>query len=73
MSGMVRDCPGCGGKREFAQPHQDPRLCPDSADARCPEWFCVTCGVGLLIGILPVIDLLPAPARITTGQLDRVA
>lgn len=53
MIDMFRDCPDCGTQREFSQHHGEAGLCPDSADGSCPEWFCLACGAGLLIGLLP--------------------
>jgi hypothetical protein len=74
MLEIVRDCPGCDGQREFAQHHPFPERCPDGAGELCPEWFCVACGAGLLIGDSPVSSMLAATAaRRGATQLDRVA
>ena len=60
MTSTFRDCPGCGLAREFTQVHPDPERCPDVAGGRCPEWFCVTCGIGMLV-------------ELAQAALDRVA
>ena len=60
MTGTFRDCPGCRAPSEFTQVHPDPESCPDVASGRCPEWFCVTCGAGMLV-------------ELTQAVLDRVA
>ncbi len=49
MTGTFRDCPGCRTSTAFTQVHPDPERCPDVASGRCPEWFCITCGTGMLI------------------------
>jgi hypothetical protein len=71
MIDMVRDCPDCGTPRTFSQRHDEPERCPDSADGRCPEWFCAGCGSGLLVGLPPVSTRLIMAAN--AGPLDRVA
>jgi hypothetical protein len=60
MTSTFRDCPGCGAASEFTQVHPDPEPCPDVASGRCPEWFCITCGTGMLV-------------ELTQAVLDRVA
>lgn len=49
MTDEIHECQDCGSRTEFVQVHLDPAPCPDSADGQCPEWFCITCGAGLLI------------------------
>ncbi len=71
MTGEFRDCPSCG-REELAQHHRCPERCPDSADERCPEWFCESCGATLLLDLPPVAaDLISA--RTAARQLNRVA
>jgi hypothetical protein len=64
MIDTFRDCPDCGSRRVFSQFHVEPAHCPDSADRRCPEWFCSDCGSGLLVGLV---------AAGAAGPLSRVA
>lgn len=47
-------CPECGSQREFAQLHPDPGPCPDARDGSYPEWICTTCGVGVLVALVPL-------------------
>ncbi len=68
MINTFRDCPGCRLPREFAQIHPGPERCPDVRDGVCPEWFCTSCGAGLLLD-LPLAVL----ANTGAGSLDRVA
>jgi len=70
MNHNMRDCPDCGLKREFSQPHASVGGCPDGADGLCPEWFCASCGAALLIGLLPVFRPV---ARGRVSHLGRVA
>lgn len=71
MTGEFRDCPSCC-QGELTQHHQHPERCPDSADGRCPEWFCESCGATLLLDLpLAAAGALPGPPA--ARQLDRVA
>jgi hypothetical protein len=64
MTQPLGNCPGCGTDEPFAQIHPDE--CPDVA-GDCPEWACVVCGAGVIMGTIPVVPTLamvePAPAR----------
>jgi hypothetical protein len=77
MIDTFRDCPDCGSRRVFSQFHVEPAHCPDSADRRCPEWFCSACGSGLLIGQLSGSGQLPGARELVAagaaGPLSRVA
>lgn len=80
MTQKFRDCPDCGSMREFAQLHPQPQSCPDTADGRCPEWFCTGCGAAFLIGMLPASHGVPAGRSLASagagsaaGLRDRVA
>ena len=53
MIETIRHCPDCGQDRIFEQPHSLGGGCLDSADGYCPEWLCVDCSTGLLIGFIP--------------------
>jgi hypothetical protein len=65
---IIRHCPDCGRDRSITQHHGITR-CPDSADRCCPEWYCVSCGAGLLIGDIPLV----LQSAGTAGLRDRVA
>lgn len=55
MVEMIRKCPDCGQGRLFERHHPHDGGCPDSADGRCPECLCVSCGAALLIGFGPYL------------------
>ncbi len=69
MTEIIRHCPDCGRDRSISQHHSVAGRCPDSAGLGCPEWYCVTCGAGLLIGQIPT-TLQPV---FGVGIRDRVA
>jgi hypothetical protein len=69
MSQTFRQCGDCGGERLFAQHHDIPGSCPDSADGECPEWFCLGCGSALLAGFV----LYPAEPKLISSMPSRVA
>lgn len=54
MAEMTRFCPDCGQSCQFGQLHDAQESCPDTADGYCPEWICLVCGAGFLIGLVPV-------------------
>jgi len=64
MTQPLGNCPGCGTDEPFAQVH--PVQCPD-VDGECPEWACVACGTGVIMGTVPaaipdgVPEGVPAP------------
>ena len=47
MTQPLGNCPGCGADEPFEQVH--PGECPD-VGAECPEWACVACGAGVVMG-----------------------
>ena len=47
MTQPLGNCPGCGADEPFEQVH--PGECPDTG-AECPEWACVACGTGVVMG-----------------------
>jgi hypothetical protein len=47
MTQPLGNCPGCGADEPFEQVH--PGECPD-VGGECPEWACVACGAGLVMG-----------------------
>jgi len=69
MTEIIRHCPDCGRDRPFEQHHGLAGCCSDTADRYCPEWHCLSCGAGLLIGEVPMA-LEPVFAA---GIRDRVA
>jgi hypothetical protein len=60
-------CPGCRDMRVFAQVHPDPGSCFDGSDGMCPEWYCLTCGAAVLLGVLPA-PRQPLSAAELTGR-----
>jgi hypothetical protein len=69
MSQIIRHCPDCAWDHPFAQLHAATGGCPDAADGCCPDWFCLVCGAGVIMGSLPAAF---EPAR-AVGIRDRVA
>lgn len=53
MTEIIRHCPDCGQDRPFEQHHSTSGRCCDAGSANCPEWYCLSCGAGLLIGDVP--------------------
>jgi hypothetical protein len=47
MTQPLGNCPGCGADEPFEQVH--PGECPD-VGGECPEWACVACGAGVIMG-----------------------
>ena len=47
MTQPLGNCPGCGADEPFEQVH--PGECPD-VGGECPEWACVACGAGVVMG-----------------------
>jgi hypothetical protein len=47
MTQPLGNCPGCGADEPFEQVH--PGACPD-VGGECPEWACVACGAGVVMG-----------------------
>jgi hypothetical protein len=60
-------CPDCRDMRAFAQVHPDPGSCFDGSDGMCPEWYCLTCGAAVLLGVLPAPGQ-PLSAAELTGR-----
>jgi len=69
MTEIIRHCPDCGRDRSITQHHGVAGRCPDSADRCCPEWYCVTCGAGMVIGEIPTV----LKSAFSVGIRDRVA
>jgi hypothetical protein len=65
MSEIIRHCPDCDRDLYLEQYHGMGGRCPDTADARCPEWYCQLCGAALLIGTIPAAlqPVMAAPVR----------
>jgi hypothetical protein len=65
MSDIIRHCPDCDRDLYLEQHHGMGGRCPDTADARCPEWYCQLCGAALLIGTIPsaLEPVMSAPVR----------
>lgn len=62
---LLLPCPECCDERPFEQPLYD-GSCADEHGLDCPEWFCVHCGYGILLGTYPEFDLPAArPAPVT--------
>jgi hypothetical protein len=47
MTQPLGNCPGCGADEPFEQVHAGE--CPDVA-GECPEWACIGCGTGVILG-----------------------
>lgn len=69
MMEIIRHCPDCGTDRPFEQHHEPASWCCDSAAGFCPEWHCLWCGAGLLIGDVPVV----LRGAVSAHSRDRVA
>jgi len=67
MTVELRDCPDCGVPREFAQLHSGQARCPDAAGGQCPEWVCLSCGAGLLAGLVPLALVPDGPPPRSAG------
>jgi hypothetical protein len=65
MTDIIRHCPDCDRDLHLEQHHSMGGWCPDTADARCPEWYCQLCGAALLIGTIPAAlePVMTAPVR----------
>jgi hypothetical protein len=55
MTQPLGNCPGCGADESFEQVHTG--HCPDAGGADavgdCPEWACLACGAGVIMGTVP--------------------
>jgi hypothetical protein len=47
MTQPLGNCPGCGADEPFEQVHEG--VCPDVV-GECPEWACLGCGAGVIMG-----------------------
>ena len=56
MTQPLGNCPGCGADEPFEQVH--PGECPD-VDGECPEWACVACGAGVVMGTVIMGTVTP--------------
>jgi hypothetical protein len=71
MTQPLGNCPGCGTDEPFAQIH--PGHCPDVA-GECPEWACVACDAGVIMGTIPGAPAaVRAPAAVPVGPSARAA
>jgi hypothetical protein len=68
MTQPLGNCPGCGADEPFEQVHLGE--CPD-VDGECPEWACVACGAGVIMGT--VIMGTVSAAEVTAEQSVRAA
>jgi hypothetical protein len=59
MTQPLGNCPGCGADEPFEQVH--PAECPD-VGGECPEWACVACGAGVVMGTVIMGTLTHAEA-----------
>jgi len=50
MTQPLGNCPGCGADEPFEQIHAGD--CPDVGGGECPEWACIACGTGVIMGTL---------------------
>ena len=53
-------CPECAQYEAFEQPS-----CVDGHGPDCPEWFCLSCGIALLIGV-PIECGEPQPRTLSS-------
>ena len=64
MTQPLGNCPGCGADEPFEQIHTG--YCPDVSDAdlggECPEWACIGCGAGVIMGTLAGSAAAGSPA-----------
>jgi hypothetical protein len=60
MTQPLGNCPGCGADEPFEQVHDGE--CPD-VGGECPEWACIACGTGVIMGTTNNVPAATAPAR----------
>jgi hypothetical protein len=73
MTQPLGNCPGCGADEPFEQVH--PGECPD-VGGECPEWACVGCGAGVVMGTIILGTAgtgTASAAEIPAGQSVRAA
>jgi hypothetical protein len=68
MTQPIGNCPCCGADEPFEQVH--PGECPD-VDGECPEWACVACGAGVVMGTVVMGSL--THAEVSAEQSVRAA
>jgi hypothetical protein len=68
MTQPLGNCPGCGADEPFEQVHLGE--CPD-VGGECPEWACVACGAGVIMG-MAVMGTVTA-AEVSAEQSVRAA
>jgi hypothetical protein len=65
MTQPLGNCPGCGADEPFEQVHAGE--CPDVGDTamggECPEWACIACGTGVIMGTIINSPVAATPAR----------
>jgi hypothetical protein len=59
-SRQTRHCPTCRDERPVEQP-------PCADHAECPEWICLECGTGIVVGWLTIDAPADRAAVITTA------
>jgi hypothetical protein len=73
MTQPLGNCPGCGADEPFEQVHLGE--CPD-VDGECPEWACVACGAGVIMGTVSMGTVsmgTVSAAEVTAEQSVRAA
>jgi hypothetical protein len=68
MTQPLGNCPGCGTDEPFEQVH--PGECPD-VGGECPEWACVACGAGVIMGMAVMGTV--TDAKVSAEQSVRAA
>jgi hypothetical protein len=59
MTQPLGNCPGCGADEPFEQIHAGD--CPD-VSGECPEWACIGCGTGVIMGTVISSTATSSPA-----------
>jgi hypothetical protein len=59
MTQPLGNCPGCGADEPFEQIHAGD--CPD-VGGECPEWACIGCGTGVIMGTVTGSTATSSPA-----------
>jgi hypothetical protein len=64
MTQPLGNCPGCGADEPFERIHAGD--CPDvsgtAMDGECPEWACIACGTGVIMGTFAGSQATASPA-----------
>jgi hypothetical protein len=70
MTQPLGNCPGCGADEPFEQVHSGD--CPD-VGGECPEWACVACGAGVIMGTVITGTVTGTDAGVSAEQSARAA